>query len=816
MKMVRKFNVMRNAVSWAAFTDIYFDLLCVVLVVLAAITAFYLRIQTYVAVVESGIAVNSPEAKLNELDPFINTWLVKYLDEHGPLAVLNLKPPNDDALRFWYPKGRDFVSTMLWGPIYTMYIVYELLKPFGVSLYDVMAVAPAVAGALTVIGIALLVNELVKSRTASVIASWIYAVSYISREVAGFNVNYTYGLTIAPYALWFQVKAFKSRSLRDFIIAGLLIAYAAQLWAGVSLTYAPLLFFIVTLALIPKLLDLNTVRNAIVGAAIPLITMLFTPYYGGMRSVQALVLAVAIGILVIGFTLKMFFGSKYRNYLLMALILGGIIGGVAVLYFNVLGLGGKVALALGIRTGGLPETIAQYRSLWSDAVRGLLPFRESLEIFSFIVYLFAVLMLVLLRGREELIDKIAMLGIVLWAFLSFYSAMNTAYFADYMTIAYAVIAGLLAGMLMPYVKPSRVRYALGVRFKFGFWNLIVMLILLMLLSPTLYVIALDPNSGYKYYITPPASLTMLARAEQFPRPTTAWIDVLNFLRYNTSSKALVISWWDYGHWLTSVAGKITAADGATLYGDQIKLIADLFTGNSTDENVYKPILRKLGVCDKQRIDEVYVVIYSSANIWLDPNASQILIAFPIYGGSAFGDIPKFISAITYISLDKRVYDFRQTPPFMYDILAQNVLGQGISVQGNEWVLTGSGSIVFYSLNWASQSVRTATLPRALAWASTLKLKQLYPSATIRIVPDIIGYDAQTYAPLLVCTPALCVFDYKQSNHTYVVEDPEAELSIPWMTPVYISFDSVSMGERLPLYLGVFVAVFKVNLDVICS
>jgi len=811
MKMARKINVMRTAASWATFVDRYFDLLCAVLIVLAAITAFYLRIQTYVAVVESGIAVNHPEAKLNELDPFINTWVVKYLDEHGPFAALNLKPPNDDALRFWYPRGRDFVSTMLWGPIYTMYLVYQLLKPFGVSLYDLMAVAPAVAGALTVIGIALLVNELVKNRTASVIASWIYAVSSISREVAGFNVNYTYGLMIAPYALWFQVKAIRSRSLKDFIIAGLLIAYAAQLWAGVSLTYAPLLFFIVISALFPKLLDLNTIRNAIVGAAIPLITMLLTPYYGGMRSVQALVLAVAIGILVVGFSLKAFLGLKYRKYLLVALILGGIIGGIAVLYFNVLGLGGKVALALGIRTGGLPETIAQYESWWARAMRGDLTIGQSLQIFSFLVYLFAVLILILLRGREELTDKIAMFSIVLWAFLSFYSAMNTAYFNDYMTIAYAVITGLLVGMFMPYVKPLSIRSALGVRVKFGFWNLVVMLILLTLLSPTIYALAFDPGSGYKYYITPPTNLTMLARAEGFPRPTTAWIDVLNFLRYNTSSKALVISWWDYGHWLTSVAGKITAADGATLYGDQIKLIADLFTGNSTDENVYKPILQKLGVCDKQHVDEVYIVIYSSATIWLDPNASQILIAFPIWPPIYSGDVPKFIAAITYISLGKKVYDFRQAPPFMYD-----VLGQGISVQGNEWVLTGSGLIAFYSLNWASQNVRAATLPRALAWASALKLKQLYPTAAIKIVPDIMGYDAQTRNSLLMCVSAWCVFDYKQSNYTYVVEDPESELSIPWMTPVYVSFDSVPLSERVPLHLGVFVAVFKVNLDAVCG
>jgi len=813
MKMARKINAIRTAASWAAFMDRYFYLLCAILIVLAAITAFYLRIQAYVAVVESGIAANHPEAKLNELDPFINAWIVKYLDEHGPFAALNLKPPSDDALRFWYPKGRDFVSTMLWGPIYTMYLVYQLLKPFGVSLYDVMAVTPAVAGALTVIGIALLANEVVKSRTASVIASWIYAVSSISREVAGFNVNYTYGLAIAPYALWFQVKAIRSRSLRDFMIAGLLIAYAAQLWAGISLTYTPLLFFMVVLALIPKLLDLNTVRNAVVGAAIPLITMLITSYYGGMRSVQALVLAVAIGILVIGFTLKSFFGPKYRNYLLAALILGGIIGGVAVLYFNVLGLGGKVALALGIRTGGLSETIAQYESWWVRAMEGRLTIGQSLQIFSLLVYLFAVFILVFLSSREELTDKIAMFSIVLWAFLSFYSAMNTAYFNDYMAIAYAVITGSLVGMLMPYVKPTRIRSALGVRFKFSFWNLAVMLILLMLLSPTIYALAFDPSTGYKYYITPPANLTMLARAEGFPRPTTAWIDVLNFLRYNTSSKALVISWWDYGHWLTSVAGKITAADGATLYGDQIKLIADLFTGNSTDENVYKPILQNLGICDKQRIDEVYIVVYSSAIIWLDPNASQILIAFPIYGGPAFGDVPKFISAITYISLGKKVYNFSQTPPLMYD-----VLGQGIGVQGNEWVLVNSvySSIVFFSLNWASQSVRAATLPRALAWASALKLKQLYPSATIRIVPDIMGYDAQTRNPLLICVPTWCIFDYKQTNYTYVVEDPETELSIPWMTPVYVSFDSVPISELVPLYLGVFVAVLKVNLDAVCD
>jgi dolichyl-diphosphooligosaccharide--protein glycosyltransferase len=55
-----------------------------------------------------------------------------------------------------------------------------------------------------------------------------------------------------------------------------------------------------------------------------------------------------------------------------------------------------------------------------------------------------------------------------------------------------------------------------------------------------------------------------------------WIDALDWMRYNLPSDAVVVAWWDYGYWITTIGNKTTLIDNATLNTTQIGRVGEMF------------------------------------------------------------------------------------------------------------------------------------------------------------------------------------------------------------------------------------------------
>ncbi|MEM3973547.1 MAG: hypothetical protein QW320_04150, partial [Ignisphaera sp.] len=248
-----------------------------------AFLAFWLRMQQYFNVVNSGIASVYPEAKLDELDTFFNYWVVSYLDKHGLLSWPSLTSSNPATCIFWYPSCRNLFTTDLQGHIITIYMLYEIFKPLGVSLYDLMAVLPPIMGALAAIFIALSVNEATGSKISSIVAALVYAMFFVSREVAGFTVKYSFGLFTAPLAIWLHLRALKSSKPLDFALAGVALAYAASVWTGVGLTAIPVYASMILLPFVKDLSSKSIFKQYAMGFAmestIPFVAMYLMPSY---------------------------------------------------------------------------------------------------------------------------------------------------------------------------------------------------------------------------------------------------------------------------------------------------------------------------------------------------------------------------------------------------------------------------------------------------------------------------------------------------------------------------------------------------------
>ena len=230
----------RAASKMIIFWKMHSTVVTMVLVFLAAIISFYIRIQPYTNLYRIGFAVSYPSAKLDELDPYINFWLVNYLENHGPASWLTLTRNNPATCIFWYPNCRDIAVTELPGHILTIYAMYQIVKLFGLNLIDFMAILPPLLSAITILGIALLVYEISGSKVGAVAASWTTVTMFLSRFSAGFTVKYTFGLAIAPFILWLHLRALRKGDVLSYILAGLVSGYALTLWAGSSLTLSAL------------------------------------------------------------------------------------------------------------------------------------------------------------------------------------------------------------------------------------------------------------------------------------------------------------------------------------------------------------------------------------------------------------------------------------------------------------------------------------------------------------------------------------------------------------------------------------------------
>jgi hypothetical protein len=65
------------------------------------------------------------------------------------------------------------------------------------------------------------------------------------------------------------------------------------------------------------------------------------------------------------------------------------------------------------------------------------------------------------------------------------------------------------------------------------------------------------------------------------QPVTQWFDMLKYLNDFQNSSTIVVSWWDYGYWLTILGNVTTLNDNATINETQIANVGFIFMANET-------------------------------------------------------------------------------------------------------------------------------------------------------------------------------------------------------------------------------------------
>jgi dolichyl-diphosphooligosaccharide--protein glycosyltransferase len=551
---------------------------------------------------------------LNEFDPYYDYYaalhIVTLAQQHGLYYALFNNPSGCGPTVFtachatqqgyfywhdistWFPYGRDVAATSQGGLQLAGALIYLLVhNVFGVqiTLYDLLVVLPVFFGALAAVLFYFLVRR-IAGDAAGLFAALVFAVSppLIQRGNLGWFKSEPLAILLFVGASYLMLTVFdKERTVRIRVLralaGGLLAGYANTAWGGGDYFTAA---FGLLFVLIPFMgLDLAGYSPAIISftAATLFLSAIF-PRPG------VAIVTNPVGLTLIGGTLFVLVAqwartwakpADYRNTLFkflfvfvlagLALVSFGLVGGLSLRYLS--------AIAPWARTGNpLVQSVAEHfvptGSDYFTSYAILLSFGMAGALIAF-------------RRRSIPMVYALVFGLTGLYFSSAFSRLLV-----YSSIALGILGGIgFAELAFAVAKPSttplvKKKHTPTSRNEMKVVFSVAVIVLLVLPAGTYWI----PNpiqcsyAGQLFCNDSPAdsAVSLANGATSYPRSSFSdWIQTLQWVRQDTPSNAVIISWWDYGYWFAVMGNRTTTADNATLNSTRIAQIGYMFMSNAT-------------------------------------------------------------------------------------------------------------------------------------------------------------------------------------------------------------------------------------------
>lgn len=522
---------------------------------------------------------------LSEFDPYYQYSLAKQMTEHGLLSPY--WPTQWIDKQRWYPDGEN-MGVSFPGLPFVGSVLYEIVRFLGVN-FDLMAflaLLPPIMAALGALILYFLGKDL-GGKPVGLLAALFLAISpaVITKITLGFFTTENVGIVALPaFILLFLRAVDEERPI------GSTIGYS--LGSGVALTYFILgwgasyypidlaaLFVFVLLLLKRYSRRLFLVYGLTFGPSLLFAISTRTEVTTDFVVASAILpIAAVFGLLCLNEIINNLTSAR-EKFMFVVVFVAGIIGSFTVLTVSgYMGrISGKIITVIDpyLRGGSsLIESVAEHRiSSWGSMYYDL-----GIAILFFAVGLFFL-------GRNLTNKNLFML---LFALTSLYFAASEVRLMVILAPAFALVAAVgIVGLSKPFVtllkEPARLagkRRALEHVGK-EFSGIAIFLIFIVLMTN----LAFSPQSGgvptvytqaYQPVTITGGSLSVVPN-----QPVTQWFDMLKYLNDFQSSSTVVVSWWDYGYWLTFLGNVTTIADNATINSTQIENLGFIFMANES-------------------------------------------------------------------------------------------------------------------------------------------------------------------------------------------------------------------------------------------
>ncbi len=615
---------------------------------------------------------------LNEFDPYYDYYAAQHIvnlaQSQGLYAALFANPANCGPtvytachnvqgyfywhdINTWYPVGRNVAATSQGGLQLAGALTYLLVhNVFGVqiTLYDWLVVFPVLLGALTAVVFYFLVRK-IAGDAAGLFAALMFAVSppLIERGNLGWFKSEPLAILLFVTASYLMLTVFdKERAVRSRILrglmGGLLLGYGSTAWGGGDYFSAA---FGLIFMLVPFLnLDLAGYTPAMIS---------FTASTLFMSSVfprpGVAIVTNPVGLVLIGGTLFALMAqwartwtkpTEYRSALVkflfafalagLALVSFGLVGGVSLRYLS--------AIAPWVRSNNaLVQSVAEH----------FVP--TGADYFTSYAILLCFGMagaLVAFRRRG-----IPMIYALVFGLTGLYFSAAFSRLLVYSSIALGILGGIgFAELAYAIVKPSSTplvkkkqtptsRNEMKVVFS------IAVIALLVLPAGSYWI----PNpitctyAGELFCNNSPADagVSIVNGATVYSRAAFSdWIQTMQWVRQDTPTNAVIISWWDYGYWFAVMGNRTTVVDNATLNSTRIAQVGQLLMSNVSQSATIAKQMSYIPGCTPTNSSScyrpAYVAIFITGSIYplTNPQTGQttyfFILQVPSGGGFTAG------------------------------------------------------------------------------------------------------------------------------------------------------------------------------------
>ena len=530
---------------------------------------------------------------IKAFDPWIQWYNAEYLSENTLYEYFTWQD-----YKSWFPTGA-YRGSLRPGLTFTVVILHDILSFFGVpiSLYDICYFFPALMGALTVLVIYYLGKEILDRGTGLIAAFFLaFSPGYMQRTMAGFFDNETIGVFASLLTFLFLLKGIRTGRFLYSILGGLSLGYLSLSWGGYQFVYLIIPILCIILILTNKYNENILITYAVVEGVGLLIFALYTRF-----NFNSLFTDLETGVIFLFTVLLIIFHIIQSKKAEHPTLYNGIINAVKWGFLPALVIG---AIILWVAPDLIPfgfgsrfQTILN--PLFRDEVSLVASVAEQMPASWSVFYYNTLIPLVLtplgiyfcfkvLNASEIfliafVISMFYFTGSMIRIILIFSPAVSL--MGAYGLVSILRIFGSFLGERREGVSRKRKRQVKGT---VGAPEVLAIFMIVGFLGVAQVVHATDISiDQFSFTQINPAGVIH------------DWEESLMWMRSNLKGTDVVVSWWDYGYWLTPIGNVTTVNDNGTSNSTRIGLTGMAFM--QTDEMYSAKAFRRL------RAD--YVLVY---------------------------------------------------------------------------------------------------------------------------------------------------------------------------------------------------------------
>jgi asparagine N-glycosylation enzyme membrane subunit Stt3 len=573
----------------------------------------YIKTSIFVTIIFLSIAVrlhNLPLGfYLGEFDPWWHYRSAEYIMNNGVAAFLQWHD-----YKSWYPYGRDAAASTPIGLPLAAVILHTFLSAVGssLSLLDVAILFPPFVSVIAVITMFFIGKDLSGDDWVGLLAMLFLASngSFIDRSHFGFFKHECLGIPLIALSSYLYLRSIKSKQtdgvLLYSVLSGLTLGYLCISWTAYVYMFGLIAFFSVLLALFA---DRDTVNRTLIAYAIVvgisiLIAIQFPrPGSGAVYSVYYV--AVIIGFVTL---LMMKILKQVEASPTLPILIG----------FAALALSAMILL---LNTGLFSSLMGKLMAVINPSVRFEQPIIESVGEHKMSTWysLFGDHGLLLVLFSIGVISGFLRGDTVSRAFIVS-TGLSSLYFANMMVrigLVFSPFVSFIAALgcyyLINYSYPTvseriKIGRKVASTHRLGFWGLVLSAILVF------YTSFQGINTGIGVYgfsktdifshMELEGGASLPSASISYPVSFPDWIETVAWIRYNTPPGSVILSWWDYGYWITTLGERPTLIDNATINSTQVALVGRIFMSNDT---VAIPMLRRYNIS--------YIVVFTTLPLY---------------------------------------------------------------------------------------------------------------------------------------------------------------------------------------------------------